>query len=399
MARPLRLLGQRRPRQRRGLASGSRRRCPTSDTPVRVRCARLRFQIIGTKLAAPPDDGELRLRLTDLAARACVQTPDHRRQVVRILTKSRSRSDGSTQPQGATDPIAILGAQDPWRHAGNASPRTFPQVLAEAIARLYRDHPRWSFQLHYDKSSPRRSPARTSTSHRCPADATVRAGTCGRQQGCCVLETSGKYREGETRGLHATRETRSYEVAHVHGLWHLDFHQGLPRAVLTKAGQWKKPQLLGILDDRSAALLPTCSGTPWTRPPNHWCTASRRPSTNAACLARCSHRQRRRHARRRDRGGARASRHRSSTRRFRIRLSKMGKQESFWGQIEGRLLPMPSKDTSLENIALELLQHRDPGMGRGGVPPQGAPEIKEDAARTLPARLPPSVVRVQAPTR
>jgi putative transposase len=46
------------------------------------------------------------------------------------------------------------------------------------------------------------------------------------------------------------RETRSYEVTHVHGLWHLDFHEG-SRPILTPSGQWQKPQLLGVLDDRS----------------------------------------------------------------------------------------------------------------------------------------------------
>ncbi len=42
----------------------------------------------------------------------------------------------------------------------------------------------------------------------------------------------------------------SFEVRHVHGLWHLDFHEG-SRAVLTSAGRWDKPWLFGCLDDRS----------------------------------------------------------------------------------------------------------------------------------------------------
>ena len=46
------------------------------------------------------------------------------------------------------------------------------------------------------------------------------------------------------------REKRSYEVEHVHGLWHFDFHEG-SRAVLLRSGDWLKPLLLGVLDDRS----------------------------------------------------------------------------------------------------------------------------------------------------
>ena len=43
---------------------------------------------------------------------------------------------------------------------------------------------------------------------------------------------------------------RSFEVEHVHGLWHLDFHHG-SKKVLTPAGTWVTPLLLGVLDDRS----------------------------------------------------------------------------------------------------------------------------------------------------
>jgi len=45
-------------------------------------------------------------------------------------------------------------------------------------------------------------------------------------------------------------EVRSFEVEHVAALWHLDFHHG-SRRVLTRAGSWVKPLLLGVIDDRS----------------------------------------------------------------------------------------------------------------------------------------------------
>lgn len=46
------------------------------------------------------------------------------------------------------------------------------------------------------------------------------------------------------------REVRSFEAEYVHGLWHLDFHHG-SKKVLTPAGEWVTPLLLGVLDDRS----------------------------------------------------------------------------------------------------------------------------------------------------
>ena len=45
-------------------------------------------------------------------------------------------------------------------------------------------------------------------------------------------------------------EVRSFEVEHVGALWHLDFHHG-SRKVLTRAGLWATPMLLGFIGDRS----------------------------------------------------------------------------------------------------------------------------------------------------
>jgi transposase InsO family protein len=46
------------------------------------------------------------------------------------------------------------------------------------------------------------------------------------------------------------REVRSYEAEYVGSLWHLDFHHGSLK-VLTHRGQWQRPIVLGSLDDHS----------------------------------------------------------------------------------------------------------------------------------------------------
>jgi len=46
------------------------------------------------------------------------------------------------------------------------------------------------------------------------------------------------------------REVRSYEAEYVNGLWHLDFHHG-KKKVLVARGQYVTPLVLGILDDHS----------------------------------------------------------------------------------------------------------------------------------------------------
>jgi transposase InsO family protein len=61
-----------------------------------------------------------------------------------------------------------------------------------------------------------------------------------------------KQRPGEVRAeeRRQTREVRSFEAEYVGALWHLDFHHGSLK-VLTPGGQWVRPIALGILDDHS----------------------------------------------------------------------------------------------------------------------------------------------------
>jgi putative transposase len=308
---------------------------PSDDTPARVRWARLRFQIIGALLAAPPDDGELRVRLTELAAKAWTHPTTG--YGIRFSFKTVERWFYAAR--GAADPITVLARKVP-KHAG-----THPSVspaLGDALQRLYREHPRWSFQLHHDnlKALTREDPRLGVM----PAYSTVRRYM--RQEG--LLRARKKRRARDDADDFAPRETRSFEVAHVHGLWHLDFHQG-SRAVLTRAGEWKKPQLLGILDDRSRL---TCH--------LQWYL----DETAESLVHGLSQAFQKRGLPRgllTDNGAAMLA---AETVEGLERLGivhhttlpyspeQNGKQESFWGQIEGRLLPMLEGETPL---TLELL--------------------------------------------
>ena len=113
----------------------------------------------------------------------------------------------------------------------------------------YHDYPHWSYQLHYDnlaalvKANPSFGPLRSySTVKRyMQAHGLVRKPT-----------PRPKGRPGEARAeeRRQTREVRSYEAEYVGSLWHLDFHHGSLK-VLTQSGQWLRPIALGILDDHS----------------------------------------------------------------------------------------------------------------------------------------------------
>jgi transposase InsO family protein len=312
---------------------------PSDDTPARVRWARLRFQIIGTLLAAPPDDGELHARLDELAARSWI----HPRTGLAVRFSFKTIERWFYLARGAADPIATLARRVP-AHAG-----THPRVsdlLEDVIARLYREHPRWTFQLHYDnllalaREDPRLAPA--------PSYATVRRYM--RQKGLLRARKKRLRNAGET---FERRETRSFEVAHVHGLWHLDFHEG-SRAVLTTAGEWKKPQLLGILDDRSRL----CCHLQWY--------TDETAESLVHGLSQAFHKRGLPRALLTDNGAAMLA---AETTEGLERLGiihhttlpyspeQNGKQESFWGQIEGRLIPMlegePDLSLALLNVATQ----------------------------------------------
>jgi putative transposase len=217
-------------------------RPPTSR---RARWACLRLQIIGPLLAAPPKSGELRERLEELA----------RGNYLHPVTSAPTRFGASTlerwyyQARNAgDDPMSALerrgrsdAGQQPSLGAG----------LRRAIELQYREHPRWSYQLHHDNL--------VALAALDPEVGTVPSYTTVRRymkrNGLLKLRKKKRVR-GEHLDASAPsvpnvpREMRSFEVEHVHGLWHSDFHEG-SRKVLLPSGEWKTPVLLGVLDDYS----------------------------------------------------------------------------------------------------------------------------------------------------
>jgi transposase InsO family protein len=205
------------------------------DAAAPRRWARLRFSIIGPLLAAPADHGELASRLAELAAKT-YQHPSTG-EAVRFGVSTIERWYYAAKD--AADPVTALARKV---HAQAGSHPAMPAALAVELEQQYRAHPRWSFQLHHDnlrallRERPGLGPL--------PSYTTVRRFM--RDRGW--LRHRRKPRHGGEP--HEARETRSFEVSHVHALWHLDFHDG-SRKVLTADGEWKTPRLLGVLDDRS----------------------------------------------------------------------------------------------------------------------------------------------------
>ena len=152
----------------------------------------------------------------------------------------------------ARDPVAAL--TDRLRaHAG-----CFPSLgpLAEAaLVQQYREHPGWTIQLHHDNLRVVVAAAACTTRPGASPPAVPSYQTVRRFCKACGMVRQRAPRRA-TDGAVAARdhlehlEVRSFEMDHVGALWHLDFHHG-SRKVLTRTGQWVKPMLMCIMDDRS----------------------------------------------------------------------------------------------------------------------------------------------------
>jgi transposase InsO family protein len=122
-------------------------------------------------------------------------------------------------------------------------------ALAQRLVLQHQDHPDWSYQLHYDNLAAlvKVEPALG----RLPSYATIKrymqAHGLVKQPRSAAWQRPGQARAQERR---QAREVRSYEASHVGALWHLDFHHGSLK-VLTPDGRWHTPMALGILDDHS----------------------------------------------------------------------------------------------------------------------------------------------------
>jgi transposase InsO family protein len=306
---------------------------PTATSPPRLRWARLRFAILGTLLAAPPEPGELAAALKALAAKTYPHPTTG--EPVRFSAKTIERWFYTARR--AQDPMSVLARKVP-SHAGTHP--SISVVLATAIRAQHREHPRWSYQLHYDNLVAR---AKDESSLRpMPGYATI--GRFMKGQG--LVRHKRKTRPDAEP--HEQRETRSYESGYVNGLWHTDFHQ-CSRKVLTAAGQWRPAFAFGILDDCSRL----CCHLQWYLAETaQWLAHGTSQAIQKRGLPRCYLS---------DNGSAMlAAEIGEGLERLGIAHKttlpyspeQNGKQESFWGRVEGRLMPMLEGEP---NLTLELL--------------------------------------------
>ena len=237
------------------------------------------------------------------------------------------------------------------------------------------DHPHWSYQLHYDnlaalvKADPSLGQLRSySTVKRY-----MQAHGLVKKPRIPLHERPGEARAERRR---QTREIRSYEATHVGALWHLDFHHGSLK-VLTPGGQWLRPIALGILDDHSRL----CCHVQWY--------LSETAEDLVHGLSQAIQKRGLPRALLTDNGSAMVA---EEVTEGLLRLGivhertlpyspyQNGKQEAFWGTLEGRLMKMLD---GVAELTLDSAQPSDPGVGGNRVQPRRAPRDFLLAGRAL----------------
>jgi transposase InsO family protein len=208
---------------------------------LRVRWARLRFSVVGPLLTGFSERGELTAEFERLSQKSYRHPTTGEAVRFSVSTLERWYYQAKKHPD---DPFSALARKVP-SHAGTH--RAVSVALGQAIFAQHREHPRWSYQLHYDNLvalAEQRKELLPLPSYPTVVRFMKAHGLCRQKR-----RKGARGKAGEQESF-VPREVRSFEVEYVHGLWHLDFHEG-SKKIVTTGGAWVTPILLGVLDDRS----------------------------------------------------------------------------------------------------------------------------------------------------
>jgi len=154
---------------RRPLASFSMSDSDDTGTGTRGRWARFRFSVVGPLLSCPPEHGELADRIEALAKK-------------------------------------------PWRHPTTGEQVRFSASTIERWFYSAKNHPDNLVALAAEQPEMGEVPSYTTL--------------CRFMKERGLVKRKRRRKRDAQDSAHTARETRSFEVAHVHGLWHTDFHHG-----------------------------------------------------------------------------------------------------------------------------------------------------------------------------
>jgi transposase InsO family protein len=294
--------------------------------------------VIGQLLSAPPDEGQLGAAIRELASRRWIHP----------VTGARVKFGASTierwyyEARDADDPVGAL-ARRPRKDRGTHP--SMSRVLCDALRAQHNLHTSWSYQLHADNLA---ALAELESLGSAPSYSTVLRYM--KVEG--LLRRPKAKRDTKGAALAASRveaaEVRSYEAEYVNQLWHWDFHVGSCRVLLPTA-TWATPELFGSLDDYSRLACHL-----------QWYLQENTENLTHG-LSQAFQKRRLPRIGMSDNGSAMVAAETlcaledlGITPETTLPLSpyQNAKQESFWTQVEGRLLPMLER---VEGLTLEQL--------------------------------------------
>ena len=295
--------------------------------------AQFRLAVIGELLCSPPERGQLKKKVRALGKKKWLHPLTGG--LFRISSTSIERwfYKARKYNQNPIDSLANKVRVD-WGENRKIDP-----CIVENWRDLYVNHPHWTYLLLYDNLvalMKMKDPSVPIPSYSTMRRHSIRVGQLRQRKPVCHDDGTPISSAAAAADYRRSYEVRSYEVEYVGGLWHLDFHKG-SKKILMDDGLWQQPILLCILDDCSRLV----------------CHIQWYLSETAACLVHgYSQALLKRGIPRAlltDNGSAMISHEfteglmRLSTQHDRTLAYspyQNGKQERFWGTVEGRLLPM-----------------------------------------------------------
>lgn len=314
------------------------------NQPTQQIWAQFRFGIIGSLLSAPPNSGELKGRIKFLSSQEWEHPLSGKK--VRFGESTIERWFYQSRKQDK-DPVGILRRKI---RSDCGCTLSLSQETKNWLQTSFLSNRSWSVQLHYDhlKLALEKDPSLGMLpGYRSITRYMRQVGN--RKHPRARSPMSPGFIKAQAR-LDA-REVRSFEMEYVGGLFHLDFHH-CSRQILDSSGQFRTPLLLAILDDHSRL----CAHAQWYLNED---TESLVQGFSQALLKRGLPRKLMS-----DNGSAMISGE------FTQGLSRLGiihettlayspyqnaKIESFWGNVEGRLMAM--LENKKELTLLELNQY------------------------------------------
>lgn len=291
--------------------------------------AEFKFGVIGGLLSSPPGPGELKQRLKELAETEWKHPIKEEKFKISLSTVERWYYASLKQTK---DPVGVL-RRKLRRDCGTIKHLTFE--MQNWLQKNYRAYSSWSAQLHCDNL---RAWLEQNPSYgMAPSYSTVlrymRVKGWGR-----TLRVRSPFSPGRVaaRERLADREVRSYEVEYVGGLWHLDIHHA-SRQIVNEQGKMLTPLAFCVIDDHSRL----CCHLQWywqedTRSLVHgFIQALQKRGLPRSLMT--------------DNGPAMTSHEfTQGCLRLGVQLEhtlayspyQNGKQESFWGNLEGRMMAM-----------------------------------------------------------